>query len=52
MKHLTKLTRPAKAQAKGDVEDFFLVGLIVCVITGECSLGDIKDIFDFLNFFD
>lgn len=52
MKHLNRMTRPAKAQSKGDVEQFFLIGLLVCVITGECSLGDVKDIFGFLNIFD
>jgi len=49
MRHMNQLTKPALANEKGVVDDdVFTFGLIFCLLTGECDLGDIKDIFRFL----
>ncbi len=52
MRHLNYVTKPEKAETKGtDTEDILLGGIIFCLISGDCDLGDIKTVFNILDIF-
>lgn len=53
MRHVKRVSQPLPAQGKGtDPEDLLLGGLIYCLISGDCDLDDVKNVFGFLNIFD